>query len=102
MTTEALSVLSELRNFFIAPDLVIPAVQVASCVATINLLVLFGGYRACFMASLAFALYWLFILNHAAFVTGDGSLRGCILPYVGIVLFFLLLLGISFLTHGER
>ena len=95
------TVLADLKAFFVATDLVIPAVQMVVYVALINLMMLFGRYRFCYMVSLVFSCYWLFILNRHLFVTADGSLLGGSLSYIGVGVCFLLLLGGSFVSQGD-
>lgn len=98
---DLLSTLAEMKAFFIATELAIPAVQMIIYVVLINLMMLFGRYRFCYMISLVFSFYWLFILNQHIFVTADGSLQGGMLPYVGVGVCFLLLLGGSFISQGD-
>ena len=99
--TDMLVILSDLKAFFLATELVIPAVQMVVYVVLINLMMLFGRYRLCFMVSLVFSFYWLFILNQQIFVATDGSLQGGHLPYIGVGVCFLLLLGGSFVSQGD-
>lgn len=98
---DMLTVLADMKAFFVATDLVIPAVQMVVYVVLINLMMLFGRYRFCYTVSLVFSFYWLFILNQHIFVTADGSLQGGFLPYIGVGICFLLLLGGSFISQGD-
>lgn len=79
---------SEFRDFFTNTELSIPAIQMIFYVVVINILMLFNRCRVCFVISLSFALYWLFILNKSAFVNAQGELTGGIFFYLtgGIIL----------------
>lgn len=85
------------RDLFTDTDLVIPATQMLLYVAVINLLMLAGAYKACFLVSLAFSYYWLFFLNQKLFLASTGILS----LYLGGGLVFLIFALVSFLRSND-
>jgi len=79
----------QFRDFFTSTELAIPAIQMISYVVIINLLMLFNRYRSCFLISLSFSFYWLFILNKEIFVNTEGELSGGVYYYLGAAAVFL-------------
>ena len=90
------------RTFFTSKDLSIPAIQMISYVVVINLFMLFNRYRACFLISLTFSFYWLFILNKKVFITPQGELAGGIYYYLGAAVVFLIALFFSYSSLDSR
>ncbi|MFC1523987.1 hypothetical protein ACFL6N_04270 [Thermodesulfobacteriota bacterium] len=80
----------QFTQVFTSTELVIPAAQMGAYVITINIMMLCAYYRACYIISLSFAYYWLFILNQKNFVTPQGELQGGIYAYLIIGMLFLL------------
>ncbi len=86
---------------FTSTDLVIPAAQMGVYVIIINILMLIGYYKACFIISLSFAYYWLFILNQKVFVNTQGEFQGGFYMYVLIGILFLAAILFSFFYQRE-
>ena len=99
---EFMVMFSELKTFLVAVNLVIPATQMLTYVVLVNLLMLFGLYRYCYMTSLAFSFYWLFIVNQRLFMQEDGSMYGGHFTYIAVGVCFLFLLGGSMANQEKK
>ena len=98
------AILADLVTFLDATKLVVPSMQMVSYLLILNFLMLFGLYRYCFMASLSFAFYWLFIVNQNIFIKADGAMYGGHMTFIAIGVCFLFLIGGSFsnAAKGEK
>ncbi|MBU0673876.1 MAG: hypothetical protein KJ950_04465 [Proteobacteria bacterium] len=91
--------ITHFSGFFQEKEIVIPAIQMIYFVGLINLLMLFQSYRTCFLISLAFSLYWLFILNQDKFVSAEGVFGDQGFIYLGVGMFLLLIALFSFMSQ---
>lgn len=87
--------------FFTDKELVIPAIQMIYYVGIINICMLLRRYRLCFLISLVFSCYWMFVLNQEKFVSLDGTFEGRGLFALGIVTLVLASSLFSFFTQSE-
>ncbi len=94
--------MQEFLSFFAESDLTIPAAQMFVYVVLINVFMLLGRYRLCYLLSLSFAFYWLFWLNKEVFVNAQGDLTGGIFYYLGAGLVFLIAIFISFSSMDKE
>ena len=92
----------QFRTIFTSTELVIPAAQMGIYVIIINLMMLCRYYRACYLISLSFAFYWLFLLNQKNFVNSQGELLGGLFFYLIFGSLFVLSVLISFLNKKEE
>jgi len=60
----------------------IPAAQMGIYVIIINILMLCNYYKACYLTSLSFSFYWLFLLNQKIFVNSQGEVLGGLFYYL--------------------
>ena len=86
---------------FTSTELVIPAAQMGVYVIIINLMMLCSYYRACYIVSLSFAFYWLFLLNQKNFVNSQGEVHGGLYFYLVISTLFMLAVLISLFNQKE-
>jgi hypothetical protein len=57
------------------------------------------SYRLCFLISLLFSFYWMFVLNEGKFVSLDGTSAGEGVFALGFVIFILLFSLFCFLVQ---
>ena len=97
-----MSIWGQFQAVFTSTELVIPAAQMGIYVIIINVMMLCRFYRACFLVSLSFAFYWLFLLNQKNFVNAQGEVHGGLYFYLVISTVFMLAVLISLFNQGEE
>jgi hypothetical protein len=91
----------QFQAVFTSTELVIPAAQMGIYVIIINVMMLCSYYRACYIVSLSFAFYWLFLLNQKNFVNSQGEVHGGLYFYLVISTLFMLAVLISLFNQKE-
>ena len=92
----------QFQTIFTSTELVIPAAQMGIYVIIINLMMLCSYYRACYIISLSFAFYWLFLLNQKIFVNSQGEVLGGLFFYLIFGSLFVIAVLISFFNEKEE
>jgi hypothetical protein len=92
----------QFKTIFTSTELVIPAAQMGIYVIIINLMMLCRYYRACYLISLSFAFYWLFLLNQKIFVNSQGEVLGGLFYYLIFGSLFTIAVLISFFNSKEE
>lgn len=91
--------INSFSRFFADKEVVIPAMQMVFFVGLINVCMLVRSYRVCFLVSLLFSFYWMFVVNQDTFVSLDGTTGGGGVFALGLVVFILLFSIFCFLAQ---
>ncbi len=92
----------QFQAVFTSTELLIPAAQMGIYVIIINLMMLCRYYRACYIISLSFAFFWLFLLNQKNFVNSQGEVLGGLFFYLIFGSLFTIAVLISFFNRKEE
>jgi hypothetical protein len=92
----------QFETIFTSTELVIPAAQMGIYVVIINMMMLCNYYKACYIISLSFSFYWLFLLNQKIFVNSQGEVLGGLFYYLIFGSLFMIAVLISLFTQKEK